>query len=89
MEAESIACVVCTHLGLDTKDFNFSYITGWAEGDIRKFRKNLDVISKHARTLIDGIEKELAPEKAVPKEETNALPDWMPKKEKASMAVME
>lgn len=91
VEAESIACVVCTHLGLDTKNFNFSYITGWAEGDIQKFRKNLDVISKHARTLIDGIEKELTPEKekTEPKEESKLIPEWIPKKEKTSMAVME
>ena len=62
VEAESIACVVCTYLGLDTQDFNFSYITGWAEGDITKFRKNLDVISRHAKTLIDGIERERSKE---------------------------
>lgn len=58
VEAESIACIVCTYLGLDTQNFNFSYITGWAEGDVSKFHKNLDVISKHAKTLIDGVNKE-------------------------------
>ncbi len=60
VEAESIACVVCTYLGLDTQNFNFSYITGWADGDITKFRKNLDVISRHASTLIKGINREMA-----------------------------
>lgn len=69
VEAESIACVVCTYLGLDTQNFNFSYITGWAEGDITKFRKNLDVISKHSKTLINGIEKELEEEKTSQKKE--------------------
>ncbi len=59
VEAESIACVVCTYLGLDTQNFNFSYITGWAEGDISKFRENLTIISTHAKTLIKGIEKEM------------------------------
>lgn len=57
VEAESIACVVCSHLGLDTEDFNFSYITGWAEGDITKFRKNMDVISKYSLELINGIDE--------------------------------
>ncbi len=57
VEAESIACVVCSHLGLDTKDFNFSYITGWAEGDITKFRKNMDVISRYSLELINGIDE--------------------------------
>ncbi len=76
VEAESIACIVCTYLGLDTKNFNFSYITGWAEGDISKFRKNIDVISKHANTLIKGIEKEFVIEKA--KEEAKAQPETIP-----------
>ena len=62
IEAESIACVVCTFLGLDTQNFNFSYITGWADGDIDKFRENIDVISRHARTLIKGIQKEMVVE---------------------------
>lgn len=58
VEAESIACIVCTYLGLDTQNFNFSYITGSAEGDISKFRKNLNIISKYSNLLIKGIEKE-------------------------------
>lgn len=57
VEAESIACVVCSHLGLDTEDFNFSYITGWADGDITKFRKNMDVISRYSLELINGIDE--------------------------------
>ena len=56
VEAESIACVVCSYLGLDTENFNFSYISEWAEGDISKFRKNIDVIGQYATELIDGIE---------------------------------
>ena len=55
VEAESIACVVCFHLGLDTENFNFSYISGWADGDISKFRKNMDVIGQYSGELIGGI----------------------------------
>lgn len=58
VEAESIACVVCQGLGLDTENFNFSYITGWSDGDISKFRKNMDVIGYHANQLLNGIEEE-------------------------------
>ena len=58
VEAESIACIVCAHLGLETEEFNFSYIAGWASGDIAKFRKNLDLVSSCARRLIAGIEEE-------------------------------
>lgn len=87
VEAESIACVVCTYLGLDTENFNFSYITGWAEGDIAKFRKNLDVISKHAKTLIKGIEKELEAEKE-PEKKEEFIPVLIPKapRKEAEMA---
>ncbi len=56
VEAESIACIVCSYLGLDTMNFNFSYISGWAQGDINKFRKNLDLVSKYSGIIIDGIE---------------------------------
>lgn len=56
VEAESIACVVCSYLGLDTENFNFSYISGWADGDITKFRKNMDVIGHYSGELIGGIE---------------------------------
>lgn len=57
VEAESIACVVCYHLGLDTENFNFSYISGWADGDIAKFRKNMDIIGQYSGELIGGIAK--------------------------------
>lgn len=68
VEAESIACTVCSYLGLDTTNFNFSYITGWADGDIDKFRKNLSVIQKHSMSIINGIEKEMARERIAKKE---------------------
>lgn len=77
VEAESIACVVCTYLGLDTQNFNFSYITGWAEGDIGKFRKNLDVISKHAKTIIKGIDREMVREAAEEREPGEARPEGL------------
>ena len=35
--------------------FNFSYISGWADGDITKFRKNMDVIGQYSGELIGGI----------------------------------
>lgn len=69
VEAESIACVVCSYLGLDTENFNFSYISGWAEGDISKFRKNMDVISQHAGDLIGGIEEAFQQDRFAKREE--------------------
>ncbi len=56
VEAESIALVVSSYLHLDTSNFNFSYILGWSSGDIKKFRKNLNLISHYANLLIKSIE---------------------------------
>lgn len=67
VEAESIACVVCSHLGLDTENFNFSYISGWAQGDISEFRKNMDVISQYSLKLIDGIDEAFVEERKTKK----------------------
>lgn len=59
VEAESISCVVCSYLGLDTKDFNFAYISGWADGDVSKFRKNIDAISRYSLKLTRSIDESL------------------------------
>ena len=58
VEAESIACIVCSYLGLDTKDFNFAYICNWSDGEISKFKNNLEIISRYARIIINKIEEE-------------------------------
>lgn len=65
VEAESIACIICTYLGLDTKNFNFSYITAWASGDIKKFRHNLEHIKHYALKIIEGIENNLSKDKKI------------------------
>lgn len=66
-EAESIALVVASKFGLDTENFNLSYIAGWSDADISKFRKNIDVIRANSAKLIEaidmGIEKNRKKEK--------------------------
>jgi O-methyltransferase involved in polyketide biosynthesis len=32
LEAESTAYVICQALGLDTSDYSFGYVAGWAGG---------------------------------------------------------
>lgn len=32
VEAESVAYVVCQHLGIDTSEYSFSYVAGWSGG---------------------------------------------------------
>jgi antirestriction protein ArdC len=33
LEAESAAFVVCAALGVESDDYSFGYVTGWASGD--------------------------------------------------------
>lgn len=67
IEAESISCVVASYLGLDTQNYNFSYITSWAEGDLEKFRHNIERIGEFSSILIKRIDAELYPKKEEPK----------------------
>ena len=58
VEAEMIACQVCSYLGLDTTNFNFSYICGWSDGEIERFVENIMNCGKYSSELIKGIERE-------------------------------
>ena len=35
-EAESIAYIVCSHFGLDTSEYSFTYIASWCESQNMK-----------------------------------------------------
>ena len=59
IEAESVAFVISTKLGLRTQDFNLSYMATWAEGDIEKFRNNLDIIRSISYKMANRLDEEL------------------------------
>lgn len=67
VEAESIACVVSSYLGLDTSMFNFAYISSWSNGDISKFRNNLEMIAKYSSKIIASLERRLSAMEQNPK----------------------
>lgn len=58
-EAESIAYVVSSHLGLDTSDYSFGYLASWTEHghDIELFTDSLKTITEEANRLIQDIDK--------------------------------
>lgn len=58
-EAESVAFIVSTFLGLDTSDYSFPYIVGWEENDESLLRHSLKRIRDAAHVLITQIEEEL------------------------------
>lgn len=57
VEAESIAYVVCSHFGLDTGDYSFGYVAGWAGGqDTEVLKESLATIRREAGEMIEIIE---------------------------------
>lgn len=56
LQAESVAYVVCQHFGIDTSDYSFGYIAGWAEGKpLKELKGSLDLIRSTAGEIIDEI----------------------------------
>ena len=59
VEAESVAFVVSTFLGLNTSDYSFPYIVGWEENDVDLLRQSLQRIKTTSNSLITQLENEL------------------------------
>ena len=59
IEAESIALVVSNRLGLQTTDFNLGYIAKFSDGDLNKFKANLDVVRSVSYQILSSVEPAL------------------------------
>jgi hypothetical protein len=71
VEAESIAYTVSSYLGLDTSDYSFGYVSGWAgERKIDAVKESMETIRKTADELITAIERQLHPELTVDRTES-------------------
>lgn len=57
-QAESIAYIVCKHLGIDSSDYSFGYVAGWA-GNSNTLEANLNIIKNTSSQIIDAIDKVL------------------------------
>jgi len=60
-EAESVAYIVSKHLGLDTSDYSFGYLSSWTKGgnNIEAFEKSLETITIQSQTLINRLDQTL------------------------------
>lgn len=59
VQAESVAYTVCQYLGIETEDYSFGYIAGWAEGkDLKELQEGLVAIQSTAKKIIDGLSEE-------------------------------
>ena len=54
LQAESVAYMVCNHLGIDTSDYSFGYVATWMK-DENQLMDNLDVIKSCRNEIIDGL----------------------------------
>jgi hypothetical protein len=63
VEVESVAYIVCDALGLDTRDYSFSYVAHWASGDVEMIRDTAERVVECAKgiltsLLVDGDSRE-------------------------------
>lgn len=81
VEAESVAYIVCQHLGLDSSEYSFPYIAGWSsDRDMKELRTSMDLIRKTAGDFIENmagqlhvLQKEHPLEKTFSEQETSVL----------------
>lgn len=70
VEAESVAYVVCRHLGLDTSEYSFGYVAGWSKSkELDELKEALSTIQVTAAEIIQAVrpqERELQ-ERSKPK----------------------
>ena len=60
VEAESVAFVVCQHLGIDTAEYSFGYLASWSENqEVKKLSSSLSLIQKESDALIKLITEQL------------------------------
>ena len=53
VEAESVAFVVCHHLGIDTAEYSFGYLAAWSENqELKELSSSLSLIQKESDELI-------------------------------------
>lgn len=63
VEAESVSYTVCSYLGLDTSEYSFGYISGWAgERKLDAVKESMETIRKTSSDIISAIERHLHPE---------------------------
>ena len=61
VEAESVAFVVCQHLGLDTSDYSFGYLASWSsDKDLPELKSSLQTIQKTAHDMIEQLDRAIS-----------------------------
>jgi len=65
VEAESVAYVVSSYLGIDTSSYSFGYVAGWASSkEVKELQESMSRIRNTAHDLIEKIDKKYKRNKA-------------------------
>ena len=59
IQAESVAYMVCSDLGIDTSDYSFEYVAAWAEFDMKKLTDQMAIVKKTAESITESIRKDV------------------------------
>lgn len=59
VEAESVAAIVCSALGIDSHEYSLGYIAQWAAKDPRAVLRSAERCAKTAQQIIDEMENQL------------------------------
>ena len=54
VEAEATAFIVSGAKGMDTGDYSFGYVAGWARGDAKKAKQHAEKAVASSRSILDG-----------------------------------
>jgi hypothetical protein len=55
VEAESVAYLVCTQMGIDAADYSLPYVARWADGDLELIQQSAERVVGAARSILDGL----------------------------------
>lgn len=55
VQAESVAYMVCSALGIDSSDYSFEYVAAWAKQDMKTLVSQMEIVRKTADAIIDKV----------------------------------
>lgn len=60
-EAESVAYIVTNHLGIDSSEYSFGYLSSWTKqgNKLEELIDSLETITNHAKELIEQVDRNL------------------------------
>lgn len=79
VQAESVAYIVCQHLGVDSSQYTFGYVAGWAsDKELKVLQNSLADIQVTANKLIQSLEPEIQHQRELAKAKALKGPEMLP-----------